>query len=661
MNKPNTVYDMEIDSLNKLLEDAEADEELTQLVSESEETEKAPTATGTEEKKPEEVEVKTVEDPTCTNQEAEDIKPVETEKENTPTEKQVEDSTKAEDEKSEEKLKEEVETGTEEKKPEEVEVKDADPTETVSNSTDIDLKKPIQDGEHSDIKVEDPTCTNQEATDIKPAESEKEKIVKEEVSNSNLAYDPKQKIKPIDIFNYVKKLVPSTVCKEYLGKSYDKLYFAEKNQSGRINVGNPETKNAVASLRFSVFKDTLVFVVVEALSEEELKKRKMLLPSVEGLGLMTKIIKTILDKLPGYFNISINHDFNPDFWKHILEPYAHKFKSIDYSGTDAIDDVDLVGEASYASSTEDEKLNEEPDTTVPTLEQLELKDTDDSSLEEDLTFGTEERTPDDEHIEYVDPTHTVEETEDIDLKKPIQDGEHSDINIEDPTCTNQEAEDIKPVESEKENTPTEKQVADATKAEDEKLNEAIDELNKFIMSLNEEEGLPEDKVGTEERAPKEETVKDADPTCTKQEAEDVAPAKPECCEHKECKSVKEVIEAGTDNFKTEEEKKKLTECIALVLAHENNDLMFEEYNRLLSEAISLRESLIKKYSIIATNRTNSLLEGMTQMEERLKNTKNDMFKKLNEQKEINSAKDNTKVLNPETAAFTNTDKLKVDL
>ena len=292
---------------------------------------------------------------------------------------------------------------------------------------------------------------------------------------------------------------------------------------------------------------------------------------------------------------------------------------------------------------------------------MELKDADDSSLEEDLTFGTEERTPDDEHVEYVDPTHTVEETEDIDLKKPIQDGEHSDIKVEDPTCTNQEAEDIKPVETEKENTPTEKQAEDATKAEDEKLNEAIDELNKFIMSLNEEEGLPEDKVGTEERAPKEETVKDADPTCTKQEAEDVAPAKPECCEHKECKSVKEVIEAGTDNFKTEEEKKKLTECIALVLAHENNDLMFEEYNRLLSEAISLRESLIKKYSIIATNRTNSLLEGMTQMEERLKNTKNDMFKKLNEQQEINSAKNNAKLLNPETAAFTNTDKLKVDL
>ena len=43
---------------------------------------------------------------------------------------------------------------------------------------------------------------------------------------------------------------------------------------------------------------------------------------------------------------------------------------------------------------------------------------------------------------------------------------------------------------------------------------------------------------------------------------------------------------------------------------------------------------------------------MEAMEARIANSKN-MFKKLNEQQEINAAKENAKVMTPEEVAFTN--------
>ena len=79
--------------------------------------------------------------------------------------------------------------------------------------------------------------------------------------------------------------------------------------------------------------------------------------------------------------------------------------------------------------------------------------------------------------------------------------------------------------------------------------------------------------------------------------------------------------------------------------------MYEEYARLISEAVALKESIVKKYSIIANNRTNSLLEGMNQVETAIANNKSNLFKKLNEQQELNKAISGAKQLSPDEVAF----------
>ena len=310
----------------------------------------------------------------------------------------------------------------------------------------------------------------------------------------------------------------------------------------------------------------------------------------------------------------------------------------------------------------------------------------DKVVKEDVKIpeGTLTKKPEEvKTTEPTDPTCTHQEGEDI---KPVEnDDKAKEIGLDkvvkedvklpegteekkpeevkptepkDPTCTHQEGEDVKPVKN------------------DDALQEAIDKLNSFILNINEEEvKIPE---GTEEKKPEEvKTTEPTDPTCTHQEGEDVEPvenidkakeATPEnkeyhafhaghadngCeCEKKDYSSLKEAIALGNVRFKTEEDKKELAEHVALLLANENNDLMYDEYCKLISEAISLKEALIEKYSVIANNRTNSLLENMNIMEEKLKATRDDMFKKLNEQKEINKAKKEAKMIDKEKAAFT---------
>ena len=236
-------------------------------------------------------------------------------------------------------------------------------------------------------------------------------------------------------------------------------------------------------------------------------------------------------------------------------------------------------------------------------------------------------------------------------------------DVDDPTCTNQEGEDVKPVEN-----------VDA----DKKLDEAIEHLNNLILSLNEEDEvkIPE---GTEERKPEEETVKDItlDKDINVASAEDVEPVKngdeakevkPEdkeyhaahagcadngchCDEKEDYHSIKEAIQLGSKRFESEKDKKELVEHVAILLASENKDLMYEEYARLISEAVALKESIVKKYSIIANNRTNSLLEGMNQVETAIANNKSNLFKKLNEQQELNKAISGAKQLSSEEVAF----------
>ena len=218
-------------------------------------------------------------------------------------------------------------------------------------------------------------------------------------------------------------------------------------------------------------------------------------------------------------------------------------------------------------------------------------------VKEELELGTEDKEPEEEKVEVADPTETVASSVDV---EPVKTDDHANIEVTDPTETVQDGEDVEPVPN------------------DDACHKKVD--------LSELEKEDKCDCGKEE--------------CKKEE------------EKADYHSVKEAIKAGTKRFESDEDKKKLEEQIAILLASENNDLLYEEYSRLVSEAKSLKESIIKKYSIIANNRTNSLLESMEAMEARIANSKN-MFKKLNEQQEINAAKQEAKVMTPEEVAFTN--------
>ena len=116
-----------------------------------------------------------------------------------------------------------------------------------------------------------------------------------------------------------------------------------------------------------------------------------------------------------------------------------------------------------------------------------------------------------------------------------------------------------------------------------------------------------------------------------------APA--EKCDTKEFHCIADVIKAGTASVDTPEKKQAVVESVAILLANENKDLMYEEYVGCLSKARALREHLIKKYSIIASNRTADLFESMSLMEAKIKaaKEKKDIFKPMKEQQEVNKA------------------------
>ena len=116
-------------------------------------------------------------------------------------------------------------------------------------------------------------------------------------------------------------------------------------------------------------------------------------------------------------------------------------------------------------------------------------------------------------------------------------------------------------------------------------------------------------------------------------------------------SLKEAVKLGTARFETEEEKAALSEQITVLLAAENNDLLYEEYARHLSEAKALREAINKKYAEVANTRTGNLLESMTIAEEKIAAHKNDMFKKLHEQQEVNAAVKDAQPVTADEAAF----------
>ena len=133
--------------------------------------------------------------------------------------------------------------------------------------------------------------------------------------------------------------------------------------------------------------------------------------------------------------------------------------------------------------------------------------------------------------------------------------------------------------------------------------------------------------------------------------EDEEDAKGIVQEQSDYHSLKEAISLGADRFASPESQAKLKSQVAVLLAKENNDLLYEEYSRLASEAAAVRAAIEKKYSVISNNRVGSLLESMNAVEANIAKHKDDMFKKLNEQKELNKAIKEAKTLSADELAF----------
>ena len=76
-----------------------------------------------------------------------------------------------------------------------------------------------------------------------------------------------------------------------------------------------------------------------------------------------------------------------------------------------------------------------------------------------------------------------------------------------------------------------------------------------------------------------------------------------CDKCKEYHSLKEAIKLGTAEFDTDEKKAKLSESIAILLANEADDLLYEEYNRCLAESKALRDRIVTKYGPVSMERT----------------------------------------------------------
>ena len=731
----NDTYNMKIDSLQSLLNEAEADETLTKLSAD----EGVKALEGSEEREPKTEPVEKVEDPTCTNQEGEDVKPVEND--DAVKEISLEKALKEEDEVK-------IPEGTEEREPK---------------------TEPVE-------KVEDPTCTNQEGEDVKPVENvdkveeeyeygdyvfSREDLISFAESmidyidnfnadelNESFAADKDNDglLEDLDLFNSLpddildeaidrKKLMARTNKKldnkdnnqelenhtvdQY--KRMDNAFAREANAYKKQYTGLiGKTKNKLSSFA-KTFSDNK--------KDKELKKQlKHDLKHYKKSGDMDKAEETQAQLSAAKARISSRrwHRFaatkdNEQETKLKQEQSYNKLygengtrrQELEKAKEKMLDKTEnAIGQdkpkPSNPSNNPDKQNKPAPslevagnskqpqtDNTQAKSEQKDMpKVPVKESVEEDevkIPEGTLERKPEEETVKDItDPTCTNQEGEDVEpvknddavkeisLEKALKEEDEVKIpegteerepktepveKVEDPTCTNQEGEDVKPVEN-----------ADA----DKKLDEAIEHLNNLILSLNEEDEvkIPE---GTEERKPDESEVKDitldkdinvasaeeVEPVKNGDEAKEVKPEDKEyhaahagcvdngchCDEKEDYHSIKEAIQLGAKRFESEKDKKELVEHVAILLASENKDLMYEEYARLISEAVALKESIVKKYSIIANNRTNSLLEGMNQVETAIANNKSNLFKKLNEQQELNKAISGAKQLSSEEVAF----------
>ena len=93
---------------------------------------------------------------------------------------------------------------------------------------------------------------------------------------------------------------------------------------------------------------------------------------------------------------------------------------------------------------------------------------------------------------------------------------------------------------------------------------------------------------------------------------------------KKLESLKEAFEAGSAYYSTPERVQELQEMIAVSLAKENNDILFQEMSKCTQLAESFKNRLLHKYSIISENRTAEFLQSILESEACMDAVKDEM-------------------------------------
>ena len=185
------------------------------------------------------------------------------------------------------------------------------------------------------------------------------------------------------------------------------------------------------------------------------------------------------------------------------------------------------------------------------------------------------------------------------LKEGLSSGEYVIEELEAEGTENREPKEVEAAAVEVEPAGTE----DEKKAED--VAETVNEDAEVVT--------PDVKEGTEE--PKEE----AEPELSREEVmgkeEVVDDAKSETV-HEEVKftTLKEAFQLGSSYFCTPDRIQDLQEKVALLVAKENDDLLFQEMVKCTQLAESFKNRLLNKYSIISENRTSEFLQLMQESE-----------------------------------------------
>ena len=185
------------------------------------------------------------------------------------------------------------------------------------------------------------------------------------------------------------------------------------------------------------------------------------------------------------------------------------------------------------------------------------------------------------------------------LKEGLSSGEYVIEELEAEGTEDREPKEVEASEVEVEPAGTE----DEKKAED--VAETVNEEAEVVT--------PDVKEGTEES--KEETESELSREEVMGKEEVVDDAKSETV-HEEVKftTLKEAFQLGSSYFCTPDRIQDLQEKVALLVAKENDDLLFQEMVKCTQLAESFKNRLLNKYSIISENRTSEFLQLMQESE-----------------------------------------------